>query len=56
MNKKLITGALVALAAGVAVYIYNKKKNSLDSIASDSYDKMNDALHFAEDKIENGFS
>ncbi len=56
MNKNIITGAIVALAAGIAVYIYNKKKSRLSTIASDTYDKMNDTLHSVQDKTVNIFS
>ena len=56
MNKKVVTGAVIALAAGIAAYIYNRRRNKLDAVAEDSYNKMNDILERTESATENIFS
>ncbi len=56
MTKKIITGAVLALAAGVATYFYRKNKNRINEAASNAYDKVNDAVNYTEDKAENIFS
>jgi hypothetical protein len=56
MSKKIITGAVIALAAGLATYIYRKNRSKINEVASNTYDKMNDAVSYAEDKADNIFS
>ncbi len=55
MNKKLITGAIVALAAGLATYFYKRRRNRLSMVASDTYNTMDDAFRTAENKTEDYF-
>ena len=55
MKKKIITGALVAVAAGLATYFYRRRKNRLNTVASDTYDAMDDAFKTAESKTEDYF-
>lgn len=55
MNKKIVTGALIAIAAGLATFFYRKRKNKLSAVASDTYNTMNNTLRSAEDKTENFF-
>jgi hypothetical protein len=52
MNKKLIT--VLALAAGVAAYIYSKKKNKAP--VEKAYDTMNNAWQSVDSGVENIFS
>ena len=54
MNKKLVTGVLIAIAAGLATYFY-RRRNRLSAIAADTYDTMDDTLRSVEDKTENFF-
>jgi carbohydrate-binding DOMON domain-containing protein len=56
MNKKIIAGAVIALAAGVAAFIYNKKKNTIKNAAEEAYDDMNDGIYSLEKQTENIFS
>jgi uncharacterized protein (UPF0333 family) len=56
MAKKIITGAVIAFAAGLATYFYRKNKNKINEAASDAYAKMSDAINYTEDKAENIFS
>jgi len=56
MNRKVIAGAAIALAAGIAAYIYNRKRNRLNVAAEDAYDKMNDIMDNVETKTESIFS
>jgi uncharacterized protein (UPF0333 family) len=56
MAKKIITGAMIALAAGLATYFYRKNRNKINEAASDAYGKMSDAINYTEDKAENMFS
>lgn len=55
MNKKVVTGAIIAIAAGLATYFYRRRKNKLSTAASDAYNKTDDFLRSAEDKTENFF-
>ncbi|MBV9960626.1 MAG: hypothetical protein JO072_00135 [Parafilimonas sp.] len=56
MNKRIITGAVIALAAGIAAYIYKRKRNKLSTAAEDAYDTMNDTLYAVEEKTESVLS
>ncbi len=55
-NKTIITSALIALAAGIAVYVYNKRRNSISNSAEDAYDIMSDTIDSTERQTENLFS
>jgi hypothetical protein len=48
MNKKIITGAVIALAAGIAAYIYNRRKNSVSYAAENAYDSATDFINNEE--------
>ncbi len=54
MNKKLI--AVIALAAGIAAYVYNKKKNKINEVAEDAYDTMHHTLNNIQKKTEDVLS
>ena len=56
MSKKIIAGAVVALAAGIAAFIYNKNRSRINAAAEDAYDTMNNTLGHIEKKTENIFS
>lgn len=56
MSKKLIAGTVIALAAGIAAFIYNKNRNRINAAAEDAYDTMNDTLGHIQKKTENIFS
>lgn len=56
MNKKLITGAVIALAAGIATYIYKKNRNKINDAAADAYNKTHDAINHLGEKAENMYS
>jgi uncharacterized protein (UPF0333 family) len=56
MNKKIIAGAVIALAAGVAAFIYNKKRNKVSQAARDAYNTMDNAIYSTERQTENIFS
>jgi len=53
MNKKLIAGTILVLAAGIATYIYNRKKNRLSTEAADAYDSIDDTMDNTMNGIEN---
>ena len=55
MNKKVVTGALIAIAAGLATYFYRRRKNRLSAVASDTYHTANNTLRSVEDKTESFF-
>ena len=55
MNKKIVTGAIIAIAAGLATYFYRKRRNKLSTVASDTYNTMDNTLRSVEDKTENFF-
>jgi uncharacterized protein (UPF0333 family) len=55
MKNKIITGAIVAVAAGLATYFYKRRKNRLSTAASDAYNTMDDAYRTAESKAEDYF-
>jgi hypothetical protein len=56
MNKKMITGAMIVLAAGIAAFIYNRRRNRLNEAAADSYNELSDALKKTENETEHIFS
>ncbi|MEP6684965.1 MAG: hypothetical protein ABJA35_16950 [Parafilimonas sp.] len=56
MNKKIIAGAVIVLAAGVVAFIYNKNRNSIKDVAEDVYDDMNDSIYSLNKQTENIFS
>jgi hypothetical protein len=56
MNKKLITGAVLALAAGLATFFIAKRRRKLSAVASDAYDTANNTMNYMERKTENAFS
>ena len=56
MNKKVIAGAVIALAAGLATFIYKKNKNRINAAAADAYNKTSDAVNHLEEKAENMYS
>ncbi len=56
MSKKIITGAVLAVAAGLATYFYRRNRNRINEVASNAYAKMNDTINYAEDKADNIFS
>ena len=55
MNKKIITGAILALAAGIAAFVYNRRRNRLSTTA-DSYNSMDNAMYNTGDQTEQNFS
>ena len=56
MNKKILAGAVIALAAGIATFIYNRNRNRVNDAAADAYSKTNDAINHLEEKVENIYS
>jgi len=56
MNKKLIAGAMIALAAGIATFIYKKNRNKINDVAADAYNKTNDVINHLGEKAENLYS
>jgi len=56
MNKKVMTGVIIALAAGITAFIYNRKKNRLNMAAADAYADAYYAMDDAIDHTENIFS
>jgi predicted negative regulator of RcsB-dependent stress response len=57
MNRKnIITGALIALAAGLATFYYKKRRNKLSAAASDAYNTMDHTINRVERQTENAFS
>ena len=56
MNKKLITGAVIALAAGLTTFFINKRRRKLSTAASNAYDTANNTMNYMERKTENAFS
>jgi hypothetical protein len=55
MNKKVVTGALIAIAAGLATYFYRRRRNRLSVVASDTYNTMDNTFRTVEDKTEKFF-
>jgi hypothetical protein len=56
MNKKIITGAVIALAAGITAFIYNRRRNRLNEAAANVYNSTDDAINIIERKTEHVFS
>lgn len=56
MNKKIIAGAVIALAAGIATYMYRRNKNKINEYAADAYDEIGDTMHVTEERLETTFS
>lgn len=56
MNKRVIAGAVIALAAGITAFIYNRRKNRLNKAATDAYNAMDDAIDITERETEHSFS
>lgn len=56
MSRKIVTGAVIALAAGLAAFIYKRNKSKINEAAEDAYDDFSDGIEFAESKTENLFS
>jgi len=56
MNRKIIAGAVVALAAGIATYFYNKNRKKVNAAAADAYHTASESLHLAKEKAEQFFS
>ncbi len=56
MAKKVIAGAVIALAAGVAAFIYRRNKSKINEVAAEAYNGLSEATHIGEDKLENAFS
>jgi len=44
MNKKIVTGAIIAIAAGLATFFYRRRRNRLSAVASGTYNTMDDTL------------
>lgn len=53
MNKKLVAGAIIVIAAGLTTFLYKKRKNKLQTIAANTYDDVDNAFHNITDKAEN---
>ena len=56
MNNKLITGAAIALAAGLVTFFVRKRRRKLSTAASDAYHTANGTMDYMERKTENAFS
>ncbi len=56
MNKKAITGAVIALAAGIVAFIYTRKRNRINEAAANAYNELEDAINRTERETENAFS
>jgi hypothetical protein len=56
MNKRIITGAVIALAAGIAAFIYRRNRNRINEAAADAYKTTKDAVEYAAGEVENTFS
>ena len=56
MNKKLVTGAVLALAAGLVTFFVRKRRRTLSTVASDAYHTGNNTMNYIERKTENAFS
>ncbi len=56
MNKRIITGAVIALAAGITAFIYNRRRNRLNEAAANAYNSMDDAINITERETEHIFS
>ena len=56
MNKKVIAGAVIALAAGIAAFIYNRKRDRINESAADLYNATKDSVSDLGRDIEHSFS
>ena len=56
MNKKVITGAVIVLAAGIAAFIYKRNRNRINEAAADAYNTTKDVMEHAAGEVENAFS
>jgi hypothetical protein len=56
MNKRIITGAVIALAAGIAAFIYRRNRSRINEAAADAYNTTKDAMDYAAGEVENAFS
>jgi len=56
MNKRIITGAVIALAAGIAAFIYRRNRSRINEAAADAYNTTKDAVEYAAGEVENTFS
>jgi hypothetical protein len=56
MNKRIITGAVIALAAGLAAFIYKRNRSRINETAADAYNTTKDAMNYAAGEVENAFS
>lgn len=56
MTKKIIAGTAIALAAGIAAFIYRRNKNKIDEASADAYNALSDTMHIEEEKLVNAIS
>ena len=56
MNKRIITSAVIVLAAGIAAFIYRRNRNRINEVAADAYNTTKDAMEHAAGEVENAFS
>ena len=56
MSKKVITGAVIALAAGIAAYFYNRNRSKINEAAADAYNVADEAINGIKDDVEHSFS
>jgi len=56
MNKRMITGAVIALAAGIAEFIYRRNRSRINEAAADAYNTTKDTMDYAAGEVENAFS
>ena len=56
MNKKLITGAVIALAAGLVTFFVRKRRRKLSMAASDAYNTNGTPMNYMDRQTENAFS
>lgn len=55
MNKKVVTGALIALA-GLAAFVYACRKNRINEAAANAYHATKQAVLKSQGKIKNAFA
>jgi uncharacterized protein (UPF0333 family) len=56
MSKKFMTGAVIALAAGIATYLYRRNRDKINAAAANAYNAASESLNIAEEKAEQYFS
>jgi hypothetical protein len=56
MNKRIIAGAIIALTAGIAAFIYQRNRSKINEAAADAYNTTKDAMEHAAGEVENAFS